>query len=134
MTFTIEKRPLKTEEYQLLRASTNWPVHTDETVAKALRSDLFSVCVLEKGNPIGIGRIVGDGALYYYIQDVIVLPDYQKRGVGKLVMMEIEKYLNKNCAKNAFIGLMAAKGVEGFYKKFGYVLRSEDAPGMYKIV
>ncbi len=133
MAFKVERRRLKIKEYQTLRLSTGWPRLTDEMVKKALENDLFSVCVLDDKTTIGLGRVIGDGAVYYYVQDVIVLPDYQKKGVGKLLMDEIENFLAGNCHKNAFIGLMAAKGVEGFYKKYGYGVRARGASGMYKL-
>ena len=81
-----------------------------------------------------MGRVIGDGAIYFYIQDVIVLPEFQKFGLGKLIMNQIEAYLNKNAPHNAFIGLMAADGVQKFYEKFGYRQRPGGRPGMYKMI
>ena len=129
---TIEHRPPTVSEYQQLRASTSWDQLPDKMVANALQHDLFAVCALEGSKTVGMGRVIGDGAIYYYIQDVIVLPAHQGRGIGKRIMELIEQYLATHAPPNAFIGLMAAKGVAGFYKSFGYQLRAPDAPGMYK--
>lgn len=81
-----------------------------------------------------MGRIVGDGAIYFYIQDIIVIPSYQGRGIGLLIMNEIEAYLEENAFNNSFIGLMAADGVQKFYHKFGYLERAETQPGMSKLM
>ena len=81
-----------------------------------------------------MGRVVGDGSIYFYIQDVIVLPEYKGKGVGKRIMMEIERYLDKTISHYAFIGLMAADGVASFYHQFGFAKRPKEAPGMFKII
>ena len=132
--YKIEIRRLRTNEYQSLRKTTDWFQIEDEVVYKSLENDLYSICVSDNDKIIGMGRIVGDGAIYFYIQDVIVLPEYQGKGVGKLIMNHIEAFLNKNASNNSFIGLMAADGVTEFYQKFGYVERPENMPGMYKMI
>lgn len=99
---------------------------------EALENDLFSVCARLDGKTIGIGRIIGDGAIYYYIQDVIVLKEYRNQGVGRQIMDSIESYLKANAREGAFIGLMAAEGLVPFYEKFGYLRRPEAGPGMFK--
>lgn len=132
--FKFEARPIKVEEYQNLRGSTAWEKLNDSDVEKALKNDQFSICVMNDQNIIGMGRVIGDGAIYFYIQDVIVVPEFQKFGIGKLIMNQIEDYLAKNAPHNAFIGLMAASGVQTFYEKFGYKKRPDGRPGMYKMV
>ena len=133
-SFNVENRKLKIEEYQALRESTGWNPVEDNLVETALEKDLFSICVYDEERIVGIGRIIGDGALYFYIQDIIVLPEYKGLGIGKLIMDNIEIYLGKEANNNSFIGLMAADGVRGFYTKYGYEERPKDKPGMYKIM
>ncbi len=132
--FRIEKRRLKVNEYQALRGTTDWFSVDDEVVAKSIQNDLFSVCVFDDTTLVGMGRIVGDGAIYFYIQDVIVIPSYQGKGIGVLIMNEIETYLEANAFNNSFIGLMAADGIQKFYHKFGYLERAETRPGMSKLM
>jgi len=130
----IEKRRLSVTEYQALRGTTDWFSVDDEVVEKSLKNDLFSVCVFDEKTLVGMGRIVGDGAIYFYIQDVIVTPSYQGKGIGVLMMNEIEAYLEENAFNNSFIGLMAADGVQKFYHRFGYLERAETRPGMSKLM
>jgi len=68
--------------------------------------------------------------LYFYIQDLIVHPEFQSKGVGKAMMKELMAYLKTNAKPGAFIGLMAAKGLEKFYRIFEFKVRDFDAPGM----
>lgn len=104
----------------------------DGVVKMALENDLFSIIIFDGNLPVGMGRVIGDGGIYFYIQDIIVHPEYQKSGIGKLIMERIEAFLSKSAPKNAFIGLMAAEGVKEFYHKFGYKERPENGPGMFK--
>lgn len=130
----IEKRQLTVDEYQSLRGTTDWFKVDDEVVEKSLKNDLFSVCVFDNKTLAGMGRIVGDGAIYFYIQDIIVKPACQGKGIGMLIMKEIEAYLEEHAFNNSFIGLMAADGVQAFYHKFGYVERADTRPGMFKLM
>ncbi|WP_431126474.1 GNAT family N-acetyltransferase [Flagellimonas flava] len=127
-------RPLTLEDYQHLRATTEWEKLEDAQVEQALQNELFSVCVCYNDQPIGMGRVVGDGAIYFYVQDVIVHPKFKGKGIGRMIMQEIEKYLNETISQYAFVGLMAAQGVAAFYHQFGYSKRPMKGPGMFKIV
>ena len=130
--FSIEERPLKVHEYLDLRKTTAWIPISRDRAAKALTNDLYSVCITRDDKTIGIARIIGDGAIYFYLQDLIVLPEYQNQDIGRLLMKRIEKYLKKEIPNNSFIDLMAANNTESFYRRFGYKSRTENNPGMFK--
>lgn len=130
----IERRRLTVDEYQYLRGTTNWFKIEDKAVEKSIENELFSVCVYDGQKIVGMGRIVGDGAIYFYIQDIIVIPSYQGKGLGVRIMNEIETFLLENAYNNSFIGLMAADGVLEFYHKFGYEKRDDTKPGMSKLM
>ena len=55
-----------------------------------------SLCVLgayDDDRLIGIIRAVGDGQTIVFVQDIIVLPEYQRKGIGtKLLKAVVEKY------------------------------------------
>jgi len=89
---------------------------------------------LNNGAVIGIGRIIGDRGLYYYIQDLIVHPDYQRKGLGTRLMTKLMDYIKENARSGSFIGLMAAQGSENYYKQFGFKARPADRPGMFFII
>lgn len=131
---SLQLRKPTVADYQALRKTTGWSSLDDETVGTALKNDIFSICIAEGNKAIGMGRVVGDGAAYFYIQDVIVHPHFQKQGIGKMIMNEIEGFLAQNAPNNAFIGLMAAEGVERFYNKYNYRKRPSSRPGMFKTI
>jgi GNAT superfamily N-acetyltransferase len=119
--------------FNSLRKQVGWEEHEKLDIELALRNTLFLIVAKNSKNEIiGMARIIGDRGLYYYIQDVIVIPEYQGRGIGRGLMAKVMEYIKGNKKKGLFIGLMAAKGKEGFYKKWGFIERpaEEYGPGM----
>jgi GNAT superfamily N-acetyltransferase len=92
------------------------------------------VCLYDDGKIIGMGRIVGDGSIYFYLQDVIVMPSYRGCGYGKLIVEELVKYVTSLKHDNSFVGLMSAIGTKEFYNKLGFTERPSERPGMSMIV
>lgn len=68
--------------YCSLRESVGWANFPKEQMEKALSSSVYTVVAFEDQQPVGMGRLIGDG-IYYAIVDVAVHPAYQNRGIGK---------------------------------------------------
>lgn len=117
------------DAFSLLRSKVGWGELDVKLAQTSLKNSLFHVTIYDKSQLIGMGRVVGDGAMYFYIQDVIVDPNYQNMGIGSLVMKKIESYLAVSAKKGSTIGLLAAKGKEAFYSKYGYTKRPNDSLG-----
>ncbi len=64
---------------------------------------------------VGAGRLISDGECYGWIHDMGVLPDYQKRGIGRNIVKEL---FNGN--ESLLFGLTSAFGAEEFYYKLGF--------------
>ena len=102
-------------------------------IQTALPNSQYGVVVLYEGKAIGMGRIVGDGAIFYYVQDVAVHPDHQRKGVGKTIIGQLVDYVKQNAPEKAFLGVFAAAEAESFYQRYGF----EDYPaltGMFQVV
>ena len=117
--FPLIHEPPDARVYNALRASVGWDVLDPKTTQEALQKSSFTVCVYDEDRLIGFGRIVGDGALYFYIQDVMIHPTLQRQGLGTRVMGELMQYLQK-AENGSFIGLMAVPGTERFYESFDF--------------
>jgi GNAT superfamily N-acetyltransferase len=102
-------------------------------VEAALEGSLFSAVAYCGDKPVGIVRIVGDGRIAFFIKDLVVMPGYQGRGIGRLLMESVFEYLNTAAADRAYIGLMSTVGKEAFYEKLGFVRRpnTEYGSGMF---
>lgn len=70
---------------------------TNPTMLKnALEHSLFLISARdENGKLIGFLRAVGDGYSILYIQDIIVLPEYQRQGIGTQLLRQTLKYFNE---------------------------------------
>jgi ribosomal protein S18 acetylase RimI-like enzyme len=132
-SLVIVERSPTVEEYEALRASVGWYAVDRVAASTGLSRSLYSVCAVAEHRTIGCGRVVGDGGLYLYIQDIIVLPEYQRRGVGRSLMAHVMDFIARSARENTFVGLMAAKGVAEFYRPYGFEERSPDRPGMFRL-
>lgn len=91
----------------------------------------FAVAVDRKsGRAIGMGRVISDGISDGYIQDLVVLPAFRKRGVGR----EIVGTLIAACknAGIAWIGLIAEPDTEAFYGPLGFHVLTDHVPLLWK--
>jgi GNAT superfamily N-acetyltransferase len=53
---------------------------------------------------VGMGRLVGDGVMYFYVQDLAVEPGYQGRGVGQAILDALLGWVRQVAPAPAFIG------------------------------
>lgn len=107
----------------------------DPEAAKAgLANTVFGVCVEHDGRVVGIGRIVGDGGLFFEIVDIAVLPEHQKKCLGAMVMDALMSWLRANAAPSAFVSLVADPGVSDFYGRYGFEVRPPESPGMSQVI
>ena len=123
------------EEYQALRESVGWRRLSVGQAKAAIEKSLFTVKVIgDRGTPIGMGRIVGDGAVICYIQDLVVSPSVQGMGVGTVIINRLKEFVESIREKDTtmMLCLMCAKGREEFYIKNGFTARPTDSlgPGM----
>ena len=84
------------DEYNHIADSVGWGSSENKIVEIALNNSLYSICAYDGDKMIGYGRIIGDKTMFLYIQDIMVLPEYQSQKVGSHIM---EKILNKVCKK-----------------------------------
>jgi GNAT superfamily N-acetyltransferase len=129
MAFELVDRPPTAEEYNRLRAAVGWTVADPADAAAALAASLCAVVAVEDGRAVAMGRAVGDGRLVFYIQDLVVEPERQGRGLGAALMERLMASILSRAAPRAYIGLMAAVGKEGFYERFGFLRRPNERYG-----
>lgn len=131
----IERLPTPAE-HRFLWEAVGWGKIDPETAASSLNHSLYGVVVEHEGEIVAMGRIVGDGALYFYIQDVAVLPDHQKHGLGKMIVQRLMAHIESRRLKSgsAFVGLFASHGKEAFYEQFGFKNHAPGMTGMFTVI
>ena len=121
----VERKPTALE-CLALREAVAWGTGDVEAFEGGLEKTLYGVCAVANGNVTGMARIVGDDHTVFYIQDVIVHPDYQRMGIGSALMERVMNYIERKACKGAVVGLMSAKGKEAFYEKYGFWKRPNE--------
>ena len=124
------------EEYNMLRESVNWTLLTTNQAKRGLEHTTFLVAARDGEKAVGMGRVMFDFGYTAYIGDIIVLPEYQGRGIGKcIVEMLMNKVIDASSSDERIMFILgAAKGKEGFYQKMGFMERPNETmgPGMIR--
>jgi len=131
MHITYEENALTASQFQIIRESTGRKPIPLIQIENAINCGLYNVLAKHSGQPIGMGRLVGDGSMYWYIQDFFINPLYQGCGIGKTILNFLEQHIESaaTAGTTTTVGLFAAIGKDGFYEKFGYTKRPSDIYG-----
>lgn len=115
---------LTAEEFIRLKVATGFMDRPLKQVERALENSLFNVSAIYEGKVIGMGRLVGDGAMYWYLQEIIVHPEYQGKGIGRKIVNRLIDHIKSASmpGTGVEVGLTAVKGKEPFYEKLGFSL------------
>ncbi|MBD5627590.1 MAG: GNAT family N-acetyltransferase [Desulfovibrio sp.] len=122
---------LSAEEYCRLRKAVGWPELPLEEAAAGLRHSAYKASCRRDGEVIGAVRIVWDHGYIAYFSDLMVLPAWQGRGIGKkltqLALSWVEGH--RRPGWKIKVVLISTAGNEGFYKKFDFTERPEGSMG-----
>ena len=93
-----------------------------EQVTAALAHSIYRAAVYDGDRIIGMARMIGDLGMCYYIKDVIVHPDYQGRGVGRMLIETMLTFIRTHGVPGTDIAveLCAMPDKMPFYAKFGF--------------
>lgn len=120
------------DTYINIRLQAGLSENSREAAAVGLPNSIFSVVVYADTNPVGIGRIIGDGGCFFEITDMAVLPAHQGKGVGRMIMEALVDFLKTHAPRTAFVSLFADHGTPEFYARFGFKYAElPKSSGMY---
>ena len=85
-------------------------------VERAIRN---SLCfgVYAGGRQVAFARVVSDRAVFAYMMDVFVIPEYRGRGISKVLMRAV---LDHPDLQNLRTFLLATHDAHGLYEQFGF--------------
>ena len=129
---TIKKQEIvKLEAVLHLYQAVGWTnyTHQPQMLEQALSHSLVIYVALDGDAVVGLIRLVGDGFSSVFVQDLIVLPSYQRQGIGSSLMKQaLEDY------KDAYQVQLVTDQTErtlGFYRSMGFeTLSTYDCTGM----
>ncbi len=100
--------------------------YTPDFIAPMLAGSFAVVGAYDGDKLVGMGRAIADGASDAYIQDIVVLSSYRKRGIGAAIVRELIARLK--AAGVDWIGLVASPGAAHFYRALGFEELKDHTP------
>ena len=81
----IDQRQLKQADVLALYQAVGWNMYTRDPkkLERAIAQSLSVLGAYDGDQLVGLIRAVGDGETILFIQDLLVLPSYQRQGIGR---------------------------------------------------
>ena len=126
-----KERSVSIDDVLHLYQAVGWTNYTNQPqmLEQALSHSLATYLARDGEEIVGLVRLVGDGFSSVFVQDLIVLPSYQRQGIGSNLMKEaLADY------KDAYQIQLVTERTEktlGFYRSLGFeTLSTYDCTGM----
>lgn len=116
------------EDFCRLRIISGLTPRSPEAAKHALPRTFHGVYIEYSGLIVGMGRIVGDGALNFEIVEVAFDPEHQGKGLGRKIMEALMSWLGQDAPAGAYITLIA--DVPELCEKFGFKSVRPESEGM----
>ncbi len=129
--YTIIDNHLEVSDFIRLFASAGWGDLPGELAEAALKGSWATFSVCKAGQTIAMARLLGDGAMSFFLKDFVVEPAYQGQGIGRALLAHVENYIAKRLITGCpgYLQLVSAKGRDAFYEKCGFVSHPNDHSG-----
>ncbi|TAL71762.1 MAG: N-acetyltransferase [Rhodanobacter sp.] len=128
--YTIVNQTPTVETYRRLRVAAGLSPKTVEASERGLPNTLFAVQLLIGDETVGMGRVVGDGGTFFQVVDIAVLPKYQGRGLGKVIMAEIAGFIAREVPESGYVSLLADGQAYRLYQQYGFEMTAPASVGM----
>lgn len=123
---TAEDAIEQDEVIALYRANGWSSADKPEQLLAALRHSHTLVTARDNGRLIGLGNAISDGHLVVYYPHLLVHPEFQKAGVGRLLMEELSRHYEGFHQQM----LTADSAAAAFYERLGFE-RAGDTSAMW---
>ena len=108
------------DTYTTLRLKTGLSAKSKNAAEAGLRNSIHSVMIKNGESVIGMGRIIGDGGCFCQLVDICVLPEYQGKGIGKMIMENLTTFIQTELPGSCYVSLIADGNASHLYEKFGF--------------
>ncbi len=114
MEYKVDDRQISAADF-LAFVNKVWPGKYDEDRTAAALSSTMNITAYDGDTLVGCLRILSDGYFFGTITELLVLPEYQRQGIGSRLM----QLARENTPTMLYFG--AQPDVEPFYEKNGCV-------------
>ncbi len=107
------------DEILRLYNSVAWTAYTSapDKLRQGFENSLLTLAAYEDEKLLGLIRVVGDGHTIVFIQDLLVFPEYQHRGIGSALLQAIlDRYKE---IRQIELATDNTEKTKAFYKKMG---------------
>ena len=134
----VIKNALTPELFLKIYTSIGWEPPCMEQVKTALANTVASFAAYDGELPVGMVRLIGDGGMSFYLKDFAVIPGYQDKGAGTLLMNAVEAFILSSIQPGWAVSLelISTKDAVPFYLRKGFEERpcGWDGPGMFRMM
>jgi len=134
MAVEIVARKPTPAEYESVVASVGFRSHDHAAVDVALANTPYCVCAVDGNEVIGLGRIIGDGAISFLLTNVMVRPSHQRRGIGSRIVRVLCEAVEALPYHNIVVEAVPLPGLQSFYERLGFRASRTATPGMVRWV
>jgi GNAT superfamily N-acetyltransferase len=113
-------------------ASVGFRGHDLASAEFASAHTLFCVCAMDEEEVIGLGRIVGDGAISLLLTTIMVRLSHQRRGIGTRIVQELLSCVEELPHRNIVLEVAPLPGSQAFYEGLGFTASRGAPPGMVR--
>lgn len=131
----LRPRVASVEEHRSLALSVGWEsAYRWEAIPASLaRSLAGAVVTAATGEVVAMGRLVGDGAFFFYVQDVVTHPEHRGRGLATAVVHSLQEQAVAMAGGEVFLGLFSTSQARPTYERLG-LSADGDLTGMYQVL
>ncbi|MGS2616081.1 GNAT family N-acetyltransferase [Micromonospora sp. LZ34] len=130
MTYLVRIETPSVEVYRHLRVAAGLSAKSVAAAAAGVDGTWHAVVVHHDDQPIGMGRVIGDGGTAFQIVDMCVLPEHQGRGVGRMIMNALMERLLDRAPSTAYVSLIADGAARHLSAKYGFADTAPESVGM----
>lgn len=130
-TFRLVDAVPSIEDYLRLRLVAGLTPKTVAGAGLGLPNSIVAVTVEREGGAVGMGRVIGDGGLFFQIVDIAVEPAHQGQGLGKAIMTRLMERLQAVAPSDAYVSLIADGSAHLLYARFGFTPTAPKSIGMH---
>ena len=130
--FRFSSAKPQVEDYLRLRFDSGMGEKVLAHAATALKGSLFTACLYDGETLVAFGRVVGDGAISFVVNDIMVHPGYRRQGLGDRIMSAIDDYFDQHAHADSYICLIANQPADKLYLKHKFAYLPDHKCGMLR--